>query len=256
MRRNSTNIVVLTALAACALPGALGASAVNVAVNPAGTIRVKTPAAVFELLRSGYLAGHLIMNGQDLTLDDPAPGEVGGDVLLLDFSRAKISDIRGGIGPRGKRIEVAAKQAGGLVEKVLALEVYDDFPKAAFLTVTYRNIGKAAVKLEQIAWLQRRLNAALTDAQAPPFQMWSFQGSSFKWGHDDVSLLTKNFSRRIWLVWPRPPAWAAAFPWWRSGRARPGRPLDTWNRAPRPSRFRSKWATTAVWRLPCGSTPA
>jgi alpha-galactosidase len=207
MRLNTTKIVVLTALAACALPGAHGASAVSVAVNPVGAIRVKTPAVVFELLRSGYLAGHLIMNGQDLTLDDPAQGESGsGDVLFsggaparfdpLDFRRATISDIRGGLGPRGRRIEVTAKQgAGGSLEKVLALEVYDDFPKAAFLTITYRNAGKSAVKLGQISLLRRRLNAALTDAQASPFQMWSFQGSSFKWGHDDVSLLTKDFSQ-------------------------------------------------------------
>jgi hypothetical protein len=59
------------------------------------------------------------------------------------FRHAKISDIRGVIGSRGKRTEVAAKQGGadGL-EKVLALEVYDDFPKAAFLTITYRNAGR------------------------------------------------------------------------------------------------------------------
>jgi alpha-galactosidase len=206
MRRNSTKILILIALAACALPGAHGASAVNVAVNPAGAIRVKTPVAVFELRRSGYLAGHLTMNGQELTLDDPAQDEAGGDLLVsggaparfdpLDFHRAKISDIRGGIGSRGKRIEVTAKQGGaGGLEKVLALEVYDDFPKAAFLTVTYRNAGKAAVKLDQISFQRHRLNAALTNAQASPFQMWSFQGSSFKWGHDDVSLLTKDFSQ-------------------------------------------------------------
>ena len=197
--------MVLTALAAWASSGAHGASVVNVVVNSAA-IRVKTPAAVFELLKSCYLAGHLIMNGQDLTLDDPAQGEALGDVLLsggapgrfdpLDFRLAKISDIRGGIGPRGKRIEVTAKQGGATgLEKLLALEVYDDFPKAAFLTITYRNVGKAAVKLDQISFLRRRLNAALTDAQASPFQMWSFQGSSFKWGRDDVSLLTKDFSQ-------------------------------------------------------------
>jgi alpha-galactosidase len=199
--------VVLAALAACALPGAHGASAVNVAVNPAGTIQVKTPAAVFELLASGYLEGRLVKNGQQLTLDDPAQGEAsGGDLLLsggaparfdpLDFRRARISDIRGGIGPLGKRIEVTAKQSGARgLEKVLALEVYDDFPKAAFLTITYRNAGKAAVKLNQISFQRRRLNAALTDPQASPFQMWSFQGSSFKWGNDDVGLLKKGFSQ-------------------------------------------------------------
>src|SRR5579859_5149067 len=182
MRGSSTRIVVLAALAAFALPDAHGASTVNVAVNPAGAIRVKTPAAAFELLTSGYLAGHLVMTGQELTLDDPAQGGAGGGDLLLsggapvrfdplDFRRAKISDIRGGIGSRGKRVEVTAKQGGaGGLEKVLALEVYDDFPKAAFLSITYRNAGKSAVKLDRISFLRRRLNAAPADAQASPFQ--------------------------------------------------------------------------------------
>ncbi len=206
MQGNSMRIVILTALAACALPRAHGASAVNVTVNPAGAIQVKTPAAEFELLASGYLAGRLVKNGQQLTLDDPAQGEAGGDLLLsggaparfdpLDFRHAKISDIRGGIGPRGKRIEVTAKQSGASgLEKVLTLEVYDDFSKAAFLTITYRNAGKSAIKLDQISFQRHRLNAAMTDPQASPFQMWSFQGSSFKWGNDDVSLLMKGFSQ-------------------------------------------------------------
>jgi hypothetical protein len=87
MRCNSTSIVVLAALAACALPGAHGASAVNVTVNRAGAIQVTTPAAVFELLASGYLEGRLVKNEQQLTLDDPAQGEAGGGDLLLSLVR-------------------------------------------------------------------------------------------------------------------------------------------------------------------------
>ena len=201
MRRNVMVILALIVLAACARAD----STESVTVNPAGPIQVKTPAAEFQLLASGYLEGRLIKNGRQITLDEPAQGEAG-DLLMsggapvgfepLDFRHARITEVRGGIGKQGKRIEVTAKQSGsdGL-EKTLILEVYDDFPKAAFLTISYRNAGKATVKLDQITLQRRRLNAALTDSTASPFQMWSFQGSAFKWGDDDVLPLTKSFSQ-------------------------------------------------------------
>ena len=201
MRHNVMVILALIVLAACARAD----STESVTVNPAGPIQVKTPAAEFQLLASGYLEGRLIKNGRQITLDEPAQGEAG-DLLMsggapvgfepLDFRHARVTEVRGGIGKQGKRIEVTAKQSGsdGL-EKTLALEVYDDFPKVAFLTISYRNAGKATVKLDQITLQRRRLNAALTDSTASPFQMWSFQGSAFKWGADDVLPLTKSFSQ-------------------------------------------------------------
>ena len=114
----------------------------------------------------------------------------------LDFRHARITDIRGGIGRQGKRIEVTTRQSGsGGLEKTLALEVYDDFPKAAFLTITYRNAGKDHRQAGPITLQRHRLNAALTDPASSPFQMWSFQGSAFKWGADDVLPLAKGFSQ-------------------------------------------------------------
>lgn len=135
MRRNVMVILALIVLTACARAD----STESVTVNPAGPIRLKTPAAEFQLLASGYLEGRLIKNGRQITLDEPAQGEAG-DLLMsggapvgfepLDFRHARITEVRGGIGKQGKRIEVTAKQSGsdGL-EKTLALEVYDDFPR-------------------------------------------------------------------------------------------------------------------------------
>ena len=40
-----------------------------------------------------------------------------------------------------------------------------------------------------------RLNASLVDARVPPFRMWSFQGSSYKWGKDDVMEISERFAQ-------------------------------------------------------------
>jgi alpha-galactosidase len=176
----------------------------EVSVRRAGTVLIKTPEAEFELLASGYLKGHLVKEGQRLTLDEPSPGDAeGGDLLVSggapvhfgrpDFGGVKISDIHGAIGPRGKRVELTS--TGGVsLQKVLALEVYDNFPSVAFLTVAYHNTGTKPVKLDRISVQRRRLSATLSDGQALPYQMWSFQGSSYKWGQNDVMPVTKGFS--------------------------------------------------------------
>ena len=182
-------------------------SIVEVSVQRAGTVVIRTPQAEFDLLTSGYLEGHLIKDGQRLTLDEPAPGEAdGGDLLVSggapvhferpDFGSVKISDLHGAIGPRGKRVEITSPASNGSVglQKVLALEVYDNFPTVAFLTVAYHNTGTKPVSLDRISVQQHRLSATLADGQALPYQMWSFQGSSYKWGQNDVMPIVKGFS--------------------------------------------------------------
>ncbi len=200
MYRKLTAILLFTIPAFCArVP-----STISVAVPPAGPIRITTGDAEFQLLTTGYLQGRLLGPGQR-TLDEPTAAETG-DLLVsggvqvkfdpLDFRHASIVDLQDGIGKQGKRIELTARQSGNAgLEKTVVLEVFDDFPKAVFLTIRYRNAGKSAVRLDQIMMQRRRLNAALTDPTASPFEMWSFQGSAFKWGADDILALTKGFSQ-------------------------------------------------------------
>src|SRR6185369_13148923 len=40
-----------------------------------------------------------------------------------------------------------------------------------------------------------RFNAALADAKTSPFDMWSFQGSSYDWGKDDVFEMKRGFTQ-------------------------------------------------------------
>jgi len=95
---------------------------------------------------------------------------------------------------RGKRVELTSSSSNTSLEKMLALEVYDNFPSVAFLTIAYRNTGAKPVRLDRVSVQQHRLSATRSDSHARPFEMWSFQGSSYKWGANDVVPMAKGFA--------------------------------------------------------------
>lgn len=184
-------------------------SAVAVTVNPGGPVVLKTHTAEFEVLPSGYLRAYLLKDGRRLTLDEPEPGTAsaagylvsGGKEIadwVLDFEHAQVAEAHGKLGTRGKRVEITgrspAADAVG-IEKTLTVEVYDDFPNLAVTTAAYKNAGSTELRLDQVVEQRHRLNAALADPKAPPYRLWSFQGSSYDWGRDDVIYISKDFSQ-------------------------------------------------------------
>jgi len=182
-------------------------SVIVVTTKPGGPLLIKTPAAEFEVFLTGDLQAYLLKDGKRLTLDEPKR-EAGGDYatvggkeirdFALDLDHAQVSAPQGRLGPRGRRIEINGRPtvAGGpSLEKTLTLEVYDDFPNLALTTVAYKNRGSEEWKIDAIATQSHRLNASLADPQAPPYDVWSFQGSSSEWGNDEVVRLSRNFSR-------------------------------------------------------------
>ncbi len=182
-------------------------STVTVTLNPGESVVLTTETAEFDILASGYIQAFLVKDGKKLTLDEPETGPSGsGDSLLVDgeeiresnydFQHVKVSDASGKIGSRGKRVEITGHSltnAGTEIEKTLAVEVYDDFPNLALTTFAYKNAGSSDLKLDRVVTQQRRLNASLVDKKAPPYGLWSFHGSSYKWGEDDVRLISRNF---------------------------------------------------------------
>jgi alpha-galactosidase len=192
------------------LPGGPGLpSAVAVTVHPGGPVVVRTQTAEFEVLPSGYLRAYLVKDGERLTLDEPeaeqsdsggylmsAGKELGG--FLLDFDHVRISDAQGKLGARGKRVEITARsreEGATEIEKTLAVEVYDDFPNLAVTTVAYKNLGSQAFPLDEVVAQRHRLNASLAGVKVPPYQLRSFQGSSFDWGENAVLEISSTFSR-------------------------------------------------------------
>jgi len=184
-------------------------SAVAVTVNPGGPAVLKTASAEFEVLPSGYVQAYLLRDGKRLSLDEPETrAAVSSDYLLkagkeiqdftLDFDRVNVTDAPGKLGARGKRVEIAGRgsgDAGAAIEKTLSVEVYDDFPNLALTSVAYKNLGSENVMLDQVVAQRHRFNASLAEPEAPPYRLWSFQGSSYDWGKDDVVQISKNFSQ-------------------------------------------------------------
>jgi alpha-galactosidase len=190
-------IVAAVGLMAGATPASAGT--VTVARDPAAIV-LRTSVAEFRILASGELQGALLDGERRLSLQEPAGPrdavEIAGapaEAFVLDLGRAVVADVQGTLG-KGKRVEATGHGGAGL-RKVLAVEVYDDFPSLALSTVSYRNGGTQALTLTKVVQQAHRLNASLADPKAAPFELWSFHGASVDWGEDEILPLAKGLSR-------------------------------------------------------------
>ena len=205
-------LVLTSAIVTCSKPPAQPKPApsrpsdIKVDVRNGGPIAITTSSAEFQILPSGFLQASLMKNGKLLTLDEPEVGSAGGSDSIIhegkeldfipDFSRAKITEASGKLG-RGKRVELPARPlapAGTEIERTLVVEAYDDFPNIAFVSTTYKNVGTSDFQVDQVWMQQHRFGANQIDPNAQPYDMWSFQGSSYDWGKDDVFKLTRTSS--------------------------------------------------------------
>lgn len=197
-------------------------SAVSVGVNKGGPVILQTPTAEFHVLSSGYVHAFLRTQDGKLTLDDPAFGAsssagylVGGGKRFsnfkFDFAQSIISDAKGKIGPLGKRIEMPARSPEG-IEKTLAVEIYDNFPNLAVVTETYKNMTGEELAIDRVVANRHRLNASLIDRRVPPYRMWSFQGSSYKWGENIIKEIPGKFSQPNLMGGPTPKGMGGGIP--------------------------------------------
>lgn len=182
-------------------------SSIKVGMQDGGPVVLTTSTAEFQIDHTGYLHAALLKDGQRLSLDDPGTGASPTSGYLLqgekqtlfspDFSQAKVSEATGKLG-RGKRVEIPTHPlapAGTAIERRIALEVYDDFPNIALVSVTYKNEGTSDFPIDRVVEQQHRFSARQADSKAQPYDMWSFQGSSYEWGKDDVQKLTRVSSQ-------------------------------------------------------------
>ena len=180
-------------------------SDIRVQVRDGGPIVVTTSVAEFHMLPSGFLQATLIKNGERLTLDEPDVGSAGGSDSIIhqgkeldfvpEFGTAKTVESNGKLG-RGKRVEILARPlapSGMAIERTLVVEAFDDFPNVVLVSATYKNVGSADFQVDQVWMQQHRFNSH--DASGHPYDMWSFQGSSYDWGKDDVQKLTRVSSQ-------------------------------------------------------------
>jgi len=177
---------------------------VSVEVGADG-ISIRTPAAGFVLDSSGALRAALGGTSKDFTLDQPGAASSPEVFLtdskrpvsdfLLDLAHASVSTVTGKLGRTGKHIEAHGTSAAAGLDETLTVEVYDDFPNMAILSAAIRNASQNPVELQHVVLQRHVLDAKLADRKAASHEMWSFAGSSLKWGKDDVFPIPAKFSQ-------------------------------------------------------------
>jgi hypothetical protein len=176
----------------------------------ANAVLVDSSAAEFAIAPSGYVAASLLSDGRKLSLDDAA-GASGIEVtastrelpdVVFDVAHPQFSAPHGRLGTRGKRIELTGKNSTADLEETLVVEVYDEFPSVALVSVSIRNSSKSELKLDAMDLDRHRFNASLADPSAAPNDMWSFheQASS---GAEKTYLKSHGNSRSKirWAPW-------------------------------------------------------
>ncbi|MEJ2010018.1 MAG: alpha-galactosidase [Acidobacteriota bacterium] len=185
-------------------------SQIIVTVNRGGPATIRTATAEFQILPSGYVQAFLLKDSKRFTLDDPGSAalESANAVVVagrqitdfaLDFGHVKVSAARGKVGAQGKRVEITGRSKaadGEAIEETLVFEAYDDSPSVLVTSASYRNLGKKPLALDKVVANCHRLNASLSDPNVPPYRLWSFYGSSEKWGQDDILEVSGHFSRQ------------------------------------------------------------
>jgi alpha-galactosidase len=176
-------------------------SAVQVKTSPE-SIEVLTPTAKFTLTTTGAFTGALEKDGTYSTLDAKSI-EAAQVVTLakkaysdvsLDTANAKVSDTTGKLGNLGKQIDISGKILGTDLEQTLTLEVYDNFPNLALLSLRLKNAGQKNVSVDNVV-LQRHGFASDAPSGEPPQPLWTFQGSSLNWGKDEIFPVPAKFSQ-------------------------------------------------------------
>jgi alpha-galactosidase len=176
-------------------------SVVLVSVSGTG-ITASTPSAEFDLSPSGALTAKLLGTSGATSLEDKAldssqvvslskkehPG------VLLEMAQAQVRDASGKLGALGKHIKITGRIPATELAETLELEIYDDFPTVALLSVSVKNIGQIDVPLDWIA-LQRHQFAASPDPVSHSSPLWTFQGASLKWGKDEIFPMPAKFSQ-------------------------------------------------------------
>ena len=176
-------------------------SAITVRISGAA-IAIHTPAADFELMPNGVTTASLRQGQSKLSLDADSPDSaqsisISGKGVLgvsLDLANADVKDATGKLGTLGKQINVSGKISGTDLEETATLEVYDSFPNLALLSIRLRNAGSSDVKIDSVN-MQRHSFATPASSSAPSTPLWTFQGSSLKWGKDEIFMVPAKFSQ-------------------------------------------------------------
>jgi len=188
-------------------------SAVEI-VAPAGKDArwvVRTKTAEFHVLGGHPAKAFLLANGNKFTVDADLASDDRSETTIVDAkpvddfvtqSSPKITDASGKLGTLGKRIEFVSMSTSTKLARTDAIEVYDNFPNLAVVSTSYQNTSASNLKLDRVIAQRHSLDASLLDAEAKPYQMWSFQGASVNWGNDEILPIPAKFAQENLMAAP------------------------------------------------------
>ncbi|HET6929476.1 MAG TPA: alpha-galactosidase [Candidatus Acidoferrum sp.] len=183
------------------LSPAAAKSAVTVNVS-SESITASTPSAEFRLTPSGALTATLVGASWRSSLEDKAldvsqiisvskKEHVG---ARFDLAGAKVRDASGKLGALGRHVEITGTIPEMSLAETLELEIYDDFPNVALVSLSIRNTGPTEVPLDWVK-LQRHQFSAISESKSRLERLWTFQGASLKWGKDEIFPMPAKFSQ-------------------------------------------------------------
>jgi alpha-galactosidase len=174
-----------------------------VVVNISGeSIIASTPSAEFRLGPSGALTATLVGGSGRSSLEDKTL-DLSQIISLskkehfgahFDLAEAKVREASGKLGTLGKHVEITGTIPETNLAETLELEIYDDFPNLALVSLSIRNTGSTDVSLDWVK-LQRHQFAAASWSQPRVEPLWTFQGASLKWGKDEIFPMPAKFSQ-------------------------------------------------------------
>ena len=66
--------------------------------------------------------------------------------------------------------------AASSIQRIVEIEVYDDFPNLLLSSAEYKNTGTQDFHIDRVIEQQHKFNASLAEKKAQPYDMWSFHG--------------------------------------------------------------------------------
>jgi hypothetical protein len=114
----------------------------------------------------------------------------------VDYKNVGASEIRTQFGA-GRKLNLtgyAKTSQGVIIEKKLAVELYEDFPDAALVSATYRNTDQSAsIVVTRSPSSFFRMDAARGNAGTPSYEFWIAFGDS----EDPPARIDLNYSRIV-----------------------------------------------------------
>ena len=179
-------------------------SQIKVDVKPGGPIVLTTSSAEFQILPSGYIQASLLKGDQKLTLDaagarwqrPSGAGRQAASVCSGPRRRPKFRTVAGKLG-RGKAPgnSCALGRPGRRQHSAhrCRSKSMTTFPTCCFRARNTKTPASGDLHIDRVIEQQHKFSGSLADKNAQPYDMWSFHGSSYDWGKDDVVKLGRNF---------------------------------------------------------------